>query len=285
MPETQTQKQLNKQVQSAMSEIGRLKTLAKELEVSLSERKAEVDKEITALDGSIKDKKDALATAKNLVEAKSLEVDTYQEKVEELQELAGEANKESKLLFVKKENVDAEIAHAVKTLAKTRETIIKEREESSKEMNAEKAVVSEAVEAKKAQLVTIEQSISKTAFVQKTAEEALAEINTRNSDAEKREKVLSNKASAVRKEVEDLTKKESDLLENIRMAKDNLKADNTRATEAAQEREKIEQELEEANKRLLSSTDKFETREQQIDAREEKLQQAYKKAGIEYPLI
>jgi len=276
-------KQLDGQISSSIAEASRLTESIKTLESTLIARKSEVETEISELEKSVTNKKSEVISIENITAAKALEMGKVQDRVNEKK---AEYDIESGLVVEKmnkKEDIDSEIEKAKESLQRVRERNFLEEDEKLSELRAQKESLTATIISKEEERVLAERNLSKITFITETAEKAAEAVGIRNSELEKTEKDLRNKITACKTSVEALEIEELELTARVKEAQVKVESDEARQVVAEGKREVAEAELEVANKTLLSNIARFDTKEEQLNSRADRLKGAYDKAGIPWP--
>ena len=276
-------KAINKQVRDGIAEKERLQGVIETLKEDIADYEARAESEMFDLDRDIESKKGEVSAIEESIIKKTNEINDVQKELTEQRENLSKVELEIGQNFAKNEQILLGINESKVTLKKTRYRIAEEQKEATNSLTREVDSLSLVINDKKEELIILERQISKIEFVKKSADEALSEVNTRNSEQEKIEKELRNKIAVHKKSAGDLAEKNVDLLKRIREANAKIESDEHRQVEAESKRVKAEEDLEVINKKLLSSTERFDKKEEQLNVRAEKLKQTYNKAGIEWP--
>ena len=276
-------KQLDEQIQAGISEEARLKDSIEALSKTLGQKQSESESKIAELSTSVENKKREVISIENIVATKNVEATTAQGKLNDVKKDIELETADWVEAVNKKEAVEKEIKEARESLEKVRERNSLEEGEGIAELKKQKQVLKLAIEDTKEALVLLEREVSKLNFIKDEAEKAAHETGERNSELEKVEKGLRNKITAYKTNVETLEKKELELTTRVKEAEVKVESDEARQVLAEEKRVVAEAELEVAQKTLLSNIARFDTMEEQLNSRADKLKVAYDKAGITWP--
>jgi chromosome segregation ATPase len=276
-------KQLDNQISTSISEAARLEELIKALNETLGQKQSESESKIAELSTSVENKKREVISIENIVATKNVEATSAQGKLNDVKKDIELETADWVEAVNKKEAVEKEIKEARESLEKVRERNSLEEGEGIAELKKQKQVLKLAIEDTKEALVLLEREVSKLNFIKDEAEKAAHETGERNSELEKVEKGLRNKITAYKTNVETLEKKELELTTRVKEAEVKVESDEARQVLAEEKRVVAEAELEVAQKTLLSNIARFDTMEEQLNSRAEKLKVAYDKAGITWP--
>ena len=276
-------KQLDNQISTSISEAARLRELIKALNETLCQKQSESESKIAELSTSVENKKREVISIENIVATKNVEATSAQGKLNDVKKDIELETADWVEAVNKKEAVEKEIKEARESLEKVRERNSLEEGEGIAELKKQKQVLKLAIEDTKEALVLLEREVSKLNFIKDEAEKAAHETGERNSELEKVEKGLRNKITAYKTNVETLEKKELELTTRVKEAEVKVESDEARQVLAEEKRVVAEAELEVAQKTLLSNIARFDTMEEQLNSRADKLKVAYDKAGITWP--